>query len=423
MLAPFMKEFLRKYKQKNIVTQESTAATFSDIGSIGNLPFELFQYHILPHLSLLDIFSLACTSQFFHHRLSIEVLLTAFLYHLLRIEKEYCGSDLYHEIPLTRIAFHKLTNGVETLQKEFIIEILHKVAKEEYRASFKNRKMDKQALIAIETGDLVMIKKHIKHINQVICVQKIDLINHLYLDLPVSYYQHQHVLDYVYALGLEKIKSPYFFYPIPMNNGETRLNLLTLAILCNQTQVIDHLSSQLNDDLFILEPYLMTAVRMGNISMVDKLLKSGAQPNSAVFGLTNSLNYSLHLAVVKGHLAIAKLLIDYGAYINTSNRLKQTPFSLAIQIGHGPLVWLLLDRGANPNYLDYDSKETPLEFAIRYKQTHIENILVKRGAHIGISYGTKMLANSLSSLFFAPTPTTDNSIHKLLRHLPAPRVV
>ncbi|KAE9393507.1 ankyrin, partial [Gymnopus androsaceus JB14] len=71
---------------------------------------------------------------------------------------------------------------------------------------------------------------------------------------------------------------------------------------------------------------------------------------------------ALHCASWKGHIQVAKLLIDSGANIHLVGFGKQTPLISAAEEGQLEIVSLLLDQGAHIDVQDEDNA-TALHFA------------------------------------------------------------
>jgi ankyrin repeat protein len=81
-----------------------------------------------------------------------------------------------------------------------------------------------------------------------------------------------------------------------------------------------------------------------------------------------------------GDLAKAKLLIDHGAELDTTeDEYRSTPLGLAARWGRRPLVELLLARGANPN-ASGAAWSTPLAWARKCGHVEVERMLVAAGA-------------------------------------------
>ena len=100
---------------------------------------------------------------------------------------------------------------------------------------------------------------------------------------------------------------------------------------------------------FIVVPTLLhagelhDAVRAGDNAAVLALLDGRAQVNDTDY----VVGTPLHLAVIEGHVTIAKLLIDGGADVNApSEQQAASALHLAARFGDAAMAALLLDRGA-----------------------------------------------------------------------------
>lgn len=146
---------------------------------------------------------------------------------------------------------------------------------------------------------------------------------------------------------------------------------------------------------------LFYAIYDDKIMSVEALLKHGADPNqvnhyiSSYYGNQSFVTCPLSSICEKSisedkKIKYAKMLLDYGADINTScmkdyigdNKwhLPSTPLSRASQDGDIKLVMYLLDNGANPNYRYMDLDCPPLQTALIFNNYDIAEELLKHGA-------------------------------------------
>jgi ankyrin repeat protein len=119
----------------------------------------------------------------------------------------------------------------------------------------------------------------------------------------------------------------------------------------------------------------------GHPDLVLLLLEHGANLETRNKGLSTPLQ----LAVKKGHLAVARLLVKHDAKVNVQNTESWTPLHEASWYnGYPDLVLLLLEHGAN---LETTNKglNTPLQLAV--KRGHLavaQLLLVKGGAKVNV---------------------------------------
>lgn len=83
---------------------------------------------------------------------------------------------------------------------------------------------------------------------------------------------------------------------------------------------------------------------MNYISTAKLLLEHGA--DTEVVDI-HSHSTALFWAAWRGHEEIAKLLIDYGAKVNATNKYGETPLRYARDHKHEAVAKLLLERGGN----------------------------------------------------------------------------
>jgi ankyrin repeat protein len=124
---------------------------------------------------------------------------------------------------------------------------------------------------------------------------------------------------------------------------------------------------------------LLAASRAGDTKEVARLLQNGADVDEAMEGTCSGAT-SLHLASLKGHAEVARLLVDSGA-----DKAKEcssdgfTPLLMACQKGHVEMVRVLLDSGANKDKAASDDV-TPLLIACYKGPVEVVKLLVDSGA-------------------------------------------
>ena len=97
---------------------------------------------------------------------------------------------------------------------------------------------------------------------------------------------------------------------------------------------------------------------MNNNEQVERLLASGANPNSAdEHGRT-----ALHIAAAKGFADVVSTMLKGGAEPNQKDSLGNTPLHLAACTNHIAVVTLLLRAGTNVEMLDNNGR-TPMQLA------------------------------------------------------------
>ncbi len=153
-------------------------------------------------------------------------------------------------------------------------------------------------------------------------------------------------------------------------------------------------------------PSLLFAVQSGNTETVRLLLKArvySGQRDAAG-------NTPLHIALDRGHLAIAWGLIENGADLAATNPAGVTPLSLSVFKGETAMADRLLNSGAAPEGLTPDG-DMVLPWAIRKGRLAFVRRLMEGGAdphqkdaagnpllHVAIETGRRDLANELLKL-------------------------
>ncbi len=159
-----------------------------------------------------------------------------------------------------------------------------------------------------------------------------------------------------------------------------------------------------------LNPELLNAVKNGQYSESEFLLECGANPN----GCNKSFEETpLLKAAFRGHAALCKLLIDYGADPNKANCTKRTPLYQARNI---QIYDLLLSSGANTDQ-NYQSALARFLLRATTQNDYDEcKLLIERGAPLHHTYRARL------EDIFEEQVNQDNAIerHKILTRLSCP---
>ena len=120
-------------------------------------------------------------------------------------------------------------------------------------------------------------------------------------------------------------------------------------------------------DKFSLTSPLHVASEKGNVEVVSLLLKHGTRVDLRDGGGRSPL----HIASEKGNVEVAKLLLEHEVLdVNLQDNELQTSLMIACQNGHGDLVTVLLDAGADKHSKN-SKDQTTLDIAICSSQRDI----------------------------------------------------
>jgi len=97
--------------------------------------------------------------------------------------------------------------------------------------------------------------------------------------------------------------------------------------------------------------------------------------------LSKGGNSPLMMAAWKGHVEVARLLMDRGAEVDKKSQGGSTPLKAAAQMGHVEVARLLLDRGAN-HMAKNQYGSTPLMEAATMGHVEVARLLIVRGAEV-----------------------------------------
>ena len=89
----------------------------------------------------------------------------------------------------------------------------------------------------------------------------------------------------------------------------------------------------------------------------------------------------LHLALQRGHMEVARLLVEHGADATAQDDQGWTPLHWAVKEGNMDLACLLIENGAKATAQDNDGW-TPLHWAMLGGSVNISHFLVKHGADL-----------------------------------------
>lgn len=174
------------------------------------------------------------------------------------------------------------------------------------------------------------------------------------------------------------------------------------------TRFDEHLVRAFKKAISGRESALSCAVRLGNESLMDELLKSGAMVNE-------QFSLPIHNAVKKGDLTLIMKLLEHKVNLDGKDIQGLSPLNLAILLGKDEMVEMLLDMGVQRDYSAGD--KSSLFVAFQNGQTEIAKLLYKRGAYITFdeiesTFEFEIGCDSDSAKFNSSTGMKGSLIHK-----------
>ncbi|CAL5870381.1 uncharacterized protein PFLUO_LOCUS4617 [Penicillium psychrofluorescens] len=116
-----------------------------------------------------------------------------------------------------------------------------------------------------------------------------------------------------------------------------------------------------------------------------QLIEAGANPEIRDIGGWTPLS----MAALRGHVEVAKVLIECGAYMKVKSEKQenawQSPIHLAAFCGQDKMLELLLEKGVGPDLVnELNNFSAPLHYAAESSCVSTVKLLIKKGAQINI---------------------------------------
>jgi ankyrin repeat protein len=137
----------------------------------------------------------------------------------------------------------------------------------------------------------------------------------------------------------------------------------------------------------------------GCLEVVNFLLASSPISQAAALAGVNHFGSTpLHVAIPRGHLAVAELLVEKGCSLESRNTSGDTPLNFAVVCRQQEIVAMLLEKGADRNTVN-DEGRTPVESAVATGQPDLAALISEQEAAVpsSLSRGTTAAAKSLKS--------------------------
>ena len=207
---------------------------------------------------------------------------------------------------------------------------------------------------------------------------------------------------------------------LPGSFSASKQTSITAAIRAKDTEAVKRMIAQgtnLNKPEGDGNFPLHTAAMHGQAAVAQILVQNGAKLDSRT---TTDEHYTpLHMAAHCGYLDVAKVLVDLGAEVDARSGSGKTPLRLAAAEGFGNVTEFLLSKGADPNSQDCLAS-TPLHVAASLNRKSVVNALINRGADITIvdNRGNTPIHEALKrkdvallKLVLSKNPTAVNDMH------------
>jgi hemoglobin len=164
------------------------------------------------------------------------------------------------------------------------------------------------------------------------------------------------------------------------------LPLLSVMLASGQSRLLDYVRERVTGDPSLIRgrfagrTLLHVAAAQGNLSMVEFLLRLGADPNAMDGGRHTPLYSAGNECQTPGGPDVVRALVRAGAAVDANDGVKHcTALHMAARRGNVEIAVALLDLGA-----DIDARDslgvTPLRRALNCKKPGVVSLLLSRGA-------------------------------------------
>lgn len=181
-----------------------------------------------------------------------------------------------------------------------------------------------------------------------------------------------------YTLVLDALKNPNI-------DSKTKNEALKLAVSKNYTDVVAVLLEKGADPNTRKngEPLLIIATKYGNTDIVELLISKRVN----IDDVDRDDNTALLMAIRRDNLDIVKILLEKGANVNAQNTNKEIPIIIALKSINSrespKIITVLINNGANVNYVSRDERKTPLHLASKiWYLADVVDALLEHGADV-----------------------------------------
>ncbi|KAJ5922830.1 hypothetical protein N7516_010533 [Penicillium verrucosum] len=179
----------------------------------------------------------------------------------------------------------------------------------------------------------------------------------------------------------ERYKYPLFAGLANSNKDAVAALLNSSSRISNGIDITEGLNHRKDLKQYESRTPLSWAAQYGRAGIVELLLRTKTTCDEEDRGGGRT---SLSRASSNGHEAVARLLLDNGADVNTSDKDGRTPLQWALMYGHEAVARLLIENGADVNTSDKDGW-TPLQMASSGGYEAVARLLIDNGANVNTS--------------------------------------
>jgi len=192
---------------------------------------------------------------------------------------------------------------------------------------------------------------------------------------------HKNVVELLINKGASvNAKGNYGWSPLHYATG---LSFYFMADLFRASGIDSALSLIRNSSFGITTVLKIDTTTIGHNNIVELLLENGADVNAMAHGGADLQDYTpLHWSAMTGNTGLAKLLLHYGANVNSCSYPNAMPLHFAAYLGNIEVAELLINNGADVNV--HVRGGSPLQFAMAGKSESNKltaSLLRKHGGH------------------------------------------
>ncbi len=129
---------------------------------------------------------------------------------------------------------------------------------------------------------------------------------------------------------------------------------------------------------------LHMAVARGSVEIAKLLIEAGADVEAETVAPSQKKAHPLHTAAYSNRAPVAALLIERGAKVDARDSQGSTPLMIAASSGNTKVAELLLQAGADPLAEDSSDHDTPIYVAAMNGHLDVVKLMLSKGVSVNV---------------------------------------